>query len=72
MSLLAFNSWPQPRPYGKLVPVELKVVFLCGPKNIWTHITGLTGGIYIFVKPKVLPVSLRDQLWKKCPERSCI
>ena len=60
MSSLAFNLWPQPCPYGKLTPVELKVVFLCGPEYTWTHITGLTGGIYICVKLKVLPVSLRE------------
>lgn len=45
---------------------------LCGAESIWTHITGFTGGIYIFDKLKMLPISLREWSWKKCPERSRI
>lgn len=37
----------------KIAPVELNTA-LCAPVSVWTKITELAGGIYVFVKLKVL------------------
>lgn len=53
----------------KIAPVELTMVFLCAPESVWTHITEPAGGIYMFVKLKVLCIpwenSFGKSSWRK-------